>query len=66
MKKILLSLCLAASFYANEIEENIQTLQPSSLTLEYLKTLPKNIKRDFFINEYLKKIISQMIKLMKH
>ncbi|QDF29027.1 transglycosylase SLT domain-containing protein [Halarcobacter anaerophilus] len=55
MKKILLSLCLAASFYANEIEENIQTLQTSSLTLDYLKTLPKNIKRDFFINEYLKK-----------
>lgn len=55
MKKILLSLCLAAFFYANEIEENIQTSQTSSLTLEYLKALPKNMKRDFFINQYLKK-----------
>ena len=61
MKKLLLSLTLATFLCANEtVEVNSNTAGkfPTS-SLEYIKTLEKGKKRDFFINEYLKEDISQ-------
>lgn len=60
MKKVLLSIALTSLLCANEIIEldasknnNTENTQ-FTLNIDYLKTLEKGKKRDFFINEYLK------------
>lgn len=54
MKKILLSLSLAVSLYAQEVVETSTEKDSLHLDYNYLTTLEKGLKRDFYINEYLK------------
>lgn len=58
MKKTLLSLSLALSLYSQEIVEPSFDNKPFVLDYAYLESLEKGIKRDFYINEYLKADIS--------
>ena len=57
MKKTLLSICLCGFLCANDLIDSPKNTISENfiLDLNYLKTLPKNTKRDFLINEYLKK-----------
>ncbi len=54
MKKTLLFLSLALSFNAQEIVENSIENKTFVLDYSYLNSLERGIKRDFYINEYLK------------
>ncbi len=53
MKKLLFLFSLILIINAEEVV--VDSKKEFSLDINYLKTLQKGLKRDFYINEYLKK-----------